>query len=213
MPSRHLSFKEHLLLSEARRPDLKYTQKEVKGKIDRVSTELSGVESANMTKLAKRYARLEVSLKALKEKHDELNTQLKGQVQELFDAEDVVLTRVVETAQFTLTMAKEIKKPDTQEKDYEAIITALSALISDELQPQVEKIIDKFTKVVPAKEPIKRLSVSKEVVKEGVWDSIVSVAKSFLRAMTAWATRYDNKLDVLKKKASNLRERDDSVFL
>jgi len=196
----HLTFKEHLFLSEARRKDLKYSEKKVKDQLDRVSTVLAGTEAANMTKLAKRYARLEVSLKGLKEKHDELNAKLKGQFTELFDAEDAVLTRVVETAQFTLTMAKEIKKGPTQEIDYEGIVNALSALISEELQPAVERIKKQFTKEVPPKEPPKRLSVSKEVVKEGLWDSFVAGARAFLKGIMSWATRYDDKLDALKRK-------------
>jgi len=193
----HLTFKEHLFLYEARQPGVKYTEKQVKGVLDRVTATLSGTDAANMTKLAKRYARLEASMKAMKEKHDELNARLKGDVADLFEAEEVVLTRVVETAQFTLTMAKEIKKADTEEVDYQSIVTALSALVSDELQPRVESIIAKYTKTVPAKEPIKRLSVSKEVVKEGLMDWVAG----FLKSIMSWATRYDMKLDRLKEKA------------
>lgn len=202
----HLTFKEHLFLDEARRGDLKYTEKQVKGALDRVSTALAGTEAANMTKLAKRYARLEVSMKALKEKHDELNQRLKGEVSELFNAEDVVLTRVVETAQFTLTMAKEIKKADTTEVDYASIVTALSALISEDLQPAVEKIIEKFTKTVPAKEPAKRLTVSKEIMNEGLLDTIKRMAASFLKSIKSWAARYDTKLQKLEQQLNNLRE-------
>lgn len=198
---KHLSFKEHLSLFEARKSGLKYTEKQVKGAIDRVTVALSGTESANMTKLAKRYARLEVSLKAMKEKHDELNIRLKGDVQELFDAEDVVLTRVVETAQFTLTMAKEVQKDPTQEVDYTSIIAALSALIPSELQSRVDEITAKYTKIVPPKAPIKRLSVSKEVVKEGVLGDLTNFIKSFVKSIHSWATRYDAKLEALKRKA------------
>lgn len=193
----HLTFKEHLFLYEARQAGVKYTEKQVKGALDRVTATLAGSDAANMTKLAKRYARLEASMAAMKEKHAELNTRLKDEVADLFEAEEVVLTRVVETAQFTLTMAKEIKKDDTQEIDYASIVTALSALISDDLQPAVDRIVQKFTKVVPAKPAIKRLSVSKEVVKEGILDTIAS----FLKSMVSWAARYDSKLDRLKEKA------------
>lgn len=193
----YLTFKEHLFLYEERRQDLKYTEKQVKGVLDRVSIELAGSEAANMTKLAKRYARLEASIKAMKEKHEELNTRLKGDVAGLFEAEEAVLTRVVETAQFTLTMAKEIKKADTSEVDYTSIIAALSVLIPDELQAKIEQITTKYTKVVPAKDPIKRLSVSKEVVKEGLMDWV----KGFVASIMSWASRYDAKLDRLKEKA------------
>lgn len=203
----HLSFKEHLQLMEARQSGVTYTEKQVKGVVDKVTASLSGSQSANMTKLAKRYARLEASLAAMKEKHDELNTKLKGEVQGLFEAEEVVRTRVVETAQFTLTMAKEIQKAGTTstEVDYKAIIAALTVLIPDELQSKVDSITEKYTKVidVPAKPPVKKLSVSKELgaLKEGLLDSMISKFGSFVKSIRSWANRYDGKLNALKKKA------------
>ena len=161
------SFKEHLALMEARGGGRKYTEKQVKGVLDKVTVTLQGAEAGSMTKLLKRYARLEASMKAMKEKHEILNTRLKDDIQEMFNAEDVVVTRVVETAQFTATMAKEIQKTEgSKEVDYEKIIAALSALISEELQPRIDGIIEKYTKIIPPKAPVKRLSVSKEVVKE-----------------------------------------------
>ena len=200
----HLTFKEHLFLYEERRKDLKYTEKQVKGVLDRVSVALAGTDAANMTKMAKRYARLEVSLKALKEKHDELNGKLKDEVSGLFNAEDILLTRVAETAQFTLTLAKQIKKGPTDEVDYKSIIAALTALISDELQPKVDMIIEKYTTSVAAREPAARLSVSKEVVKEGFFDfttKLKKMAETLYNSLVSWASRYDSKLDRLKEKS------------
>lgn len=203
--TQHLTFKENLALLEARRRDIPYTEKEAKGAVDKVTATLSGTEAANMTKLARRFARLDASLNALKEQREVLNAKLKEDVQGMFDAEDVVLTRVVETSQFTLTLAKEIKKDKgTTTMDYEAIIAALSALIDDELQPKVAKIIKKYTEIVPPKDPVRKLIVSKEVVKEGIMDTIEKIknwAAGLLKEMTSWATRYDSKLNNLKKKA------------
>jgi hypothetical protein len=200
---KQLTFKESLSLFEARKPGLAYTEKQVKGTLDRVTVALKGTDSANMTKLAKRYARLEVSMKAMKEKHEELNTRLKSEVQDLFEAEEVVVTRVVETAQFTLTMAKEIQKTEgSKEVDYNSIIAALSALIPSELQSRVDEITEKYTRLIPPKAPIKKLSVSKEVPEsinlvEGIFDFI----KNFVKSITNWATRFDAKLENLKRKA------------
>ena len=197
------TFKEHLTLLEARKSGVKYTEKQVKNVLDKVTATLSGTESASMTKLAKRYARLEASMKAMKEKHEELNTKLKGDVQGYFDAEDVVLTRVVETAQFTLTMAKEVQKGEgTKTVDYEKVIAALSALIPEELQSRVDSITEKYTTIVPPKAPIKRLSVSKEVVSEGLLEK----AAAFFKSIMSWATRFDGKLEALKRKAGMVNE-------
>lgn len=201
----YITFKEHLTLLEARKEGGVYTEKQVKGVLERVTIALEGTESANMTKVAKRYARLEVSLKAMKEKHEKLNEQLKETVQGLFDAEDVVLTRVVETAQFTLTMAKEIKKTEpTKSIDYEKIAAELAKLIPAELQEKIDEITKQYTNLIPPKDPVKKLSVSKEVVKEGIFDSVVKLktwAMSMLKKATSWAAGYDSKLNALKKQA------------
>lgn len=197
-----LSFKEHLFFTEARDPSKTYTEKSVKNNLDRVTVALTGHEAGNMTKLAKRYARLEASIKAMKTKHDELNARLKDDVEGLFDAEDIVLTRVVETAQFTVTLAKEIqKKEGTKDVDYAAIIAALTELIPDELQTQVEQITEKYTKIIPPKAPVKKLSVSKEVTNEGLVGTLAKTIKSFVKSIVSWAMRFDKKLDSLKAKA------------
>ena len=198
----NLTFKDHLALMEARGGGRKYTEKQVKNVLDRVTVTLAGSEAGNMTKLARRFARLDASLKALKEQHDTLNARLKDDIQEMFNAEDTVLTRVVETAQFTLTMAKEIPKTEgSKEVDYASIIAALSALVSDELQPRIDGIIEKYTKIIPPKAPVKRLSVSKDLVKEGVLGNLTNMIKSFVKSIMSWATRYDAKLESLKRKA------------
>jgi hypothetical protein len=197
-----LSFKEHLAIFEARQPGMTYTEKQVKGILDRVTVTLKGNDSASMTKLAKRYARLEVSMKAMKEKHEELNTRLKTEVQDLFEAEEVIVTRVVETAQFTLTMAKEIQKTEgSKEVDYASIIAALSALIPTELQSRVDEITEKYTRLIPPKAPLKRLSVSKEVPEGMVVEGLFGFIKGFVKSIMSWATRFDAKLENLKRKA------------
>ena len=199
----HLTFKEHLTLLEARSENATYTEKQVKNVLDKVTATLSGNESGVMTKLAKRYARLEASMKAMKIKHEELNARLKGDVQGYFDAEDVVLTRVVETAQFTLTMAKEIKKTTpTTSVDYAAIAEALAELIPDELQSKIDEITAKYTSTIPPKDPVSKLSVSKEIVKEGILER----AAAFFKSILSWASRFDNKLDKLKRKAGLVTE-------
>lgn len=202
---KHLTFKEHLYLTEARQPSVKYAEKQVKGALDRVTATLKGSEAASMTKLARRYARLEASMAAMKEKHTELNARLKGEVADLFEAEDVVLTRVVETSQFTLTLAKEIQKTEgSKEVDYASIVAALSALISDELQPKVEAIIEKYTKTIPPKPPVKKLSVSKEITNEGLIETLKRVAAGFLKSIRSWAARYDDKLQKLERRFHEL---------
>ena len=118
------TFKEVIVLSEARDPDLKYTEKVVKNKIDRIIVELSGNPSGVMSRLTSRYDRLDKAIKTMSVKRNEMNEQIKDTVTELFNAEDIVLTRVVETVSFTLTLSKLVKASEQNPKtvvDYESI--------------------------------------------------------------------------------------------
>lgn len=195
------TFKDFLFLTEERRKDLKYTEKQAKGVLERVTTALSGTESATLTKAAKRYVRLENSLKAMKEKRDELNEHLKNSVEGVFDAEDSILTRVVETAQFTLTLAKEIKKDPTKATDYEAVLKAVMTLVDENLQGQINKLIEAYTQEIPAKTPPKKLTVS-----EGIVDKLRAWGKALAARFQSWGLSYDKKLNALKSKVSTLTE-------
>jgi septal ring factor EnvC (AmiA/AmiB activator) len=198
------------VLLESRKPDLTYKEKIVKNKIDRVTVELHGNDSAAMTRLASRYERLEQAIKKMSEKRAELNEQIKEQVTDLFDAEDVVLTRVVETASFTLTLSKLIKSSEQDKKvvvNYEKIAQELVKLIPDELQAKVDEIFKMYTEITnaPDKSPALRIkSKVDENLNEGILDTIKGIAvkiAKWVKDIVSWAASYDQKLDVLKKKA------------
>lgn len=202
------------IITEARNPKLKYTDKVVKDKLERVTVTLESTDSATMSRLAKRYVRLETSLKAMQEKRNEMNAKLKGVVEGMFDPEDAVVTRVVETVSFSLTMAKEVAKdiPESKKLDYEAIAKELIKLIPEELQSKVQEITDTYTKIIPAstKAGVKSLSVSP--LEEGV----VDVAKKAMRALVSrsrqfiqWATGYDKKLSKLEARFNEVKSRKD----
>jgi len=206
----NLTLKEHLLITEAeedrkRRADLTYTEKRVKNELDRVTVELSGSESGVLTKLSGRYDRLDKAIKLMGEKKNELNADIKSRVEELFSAEDVVLTRVIETVSFTMTVSKRLKKADDKKVvDYEAIATELAKLIPEELQAKVEEITLAYTKLIPQEVKSPGLSV-KAKVNEGLFTDlkagVVSMVKRVIKSITSWAIKYDKKLLALKKMA------------
>jgi len=205
----NLSLKEHLLIAEAdeqrkRRSDLTYTEKEVKKQIERVIVELNGSESGQLTRLASRYDRLNKAIKVMGEKKDELNADIKAKVEDLFAAEDIVLTRVIETCSFTLTVSKRAKVPEKVAVDYEAIAKALAELISDELQPQVDEILKTFTTITPMPDKSPALQVKAKVNEGFIGDlkaSIISLIKKTIKKVASWAPKFDKKLATLKKLA------------
>lgn len=204
------TFKETIILSEARNPDLTYSEKVVKNKIDRVTVELAGNPSGVMSRLTSRYDRLDKAIKTMSVKRNEMNEQIKENATGLFDAEDIVLTRVVETVSFTLTLSKLVKSSEQNPKvvvDYEAIAKELAKLIPEELQTQVEAITKMYTEVSIAadKSPALRIKNKNDKLDEGLIDSIKGFATKIVKwakSTASWAVGYDKKLANLKKKLS-----------
>ena len=190
-------------LYEARNPKLSYEEKKTKGVVNRVIVQLKMHDSGVATRLTKKYEDLDLAMKELTEKRNSLNEDMKAMVDDLFDAEDCVYTRVVETASYTITLSKAEKaetKAPTEKVDYEAAFRALAALVPD-LTTQVEKITKEYTEIVPAKDTPASLRVKK--VDEGFKDiarKVMAECKKLLASITSWAAGYDAKLAKLKQK-------------
>lgn len=197
------------MIAEARKPNLPYNEKMVKNKLDRVTVTLSGTDSGAMSRLAKRYERLERSLEAMKKQRDAMNERLKEDVADFFDAEEAVVTRVVETASFTLTLAKEVKKAEPAlKKDYEAIANELAKLIPEELQTKIDEITALYTTIIPPKDPVKKLTVSP--ISEGVISTVKAAIRAIgskLKQFLKWGSSYDKKLGDLQTKLAEVKKK------
>ncbi len=214
MTNNNLTLKEHILISEAdeerkRRTDLTYTEKEVAKKIDRVIVELTGSESGVLTKLASRYDRLNKAIKVMGEKKDELNADIKARVEDLFAAEDVVLTRVIDTVSFTMTVSKTAKQADKVTVDFKAIAEELAKLIPDELQAKVDEIVKAYTVTVAQQDKSPALSVKAKVTESLLSDlgaSVATAIKKAIKSVASWAKKYDKKLAVLARRLADIDE-------
>jgi septal ring factor EnvC (AmiA/AmiB activator) len=194
-----MKISELLNLTEDRQADLVYTEKRIKTLLDRVTVELSGNQSGVMSKLTTRYARLDKTAKLLAARREEVNAQMKDKAEALFDATDAVLTRVVETVSFTITLSKAEKAADKKPKstvDYTAVVKELQTMVP-ELDEQLKALIAKYTEVVAAKDTPVALRV-KSKIEEGVLSSVWSSLKSFAKGIKAWAKGYDERLDALR---------------
>jgi hypothetical protein len=205
-----LTLKERLLIEEAsedrkRRTDLNYLEKVVKNQLDRVIVELKGSESGVLTKLASRYDRLDKAIKVMGQKKNELNADIKARVEDLFAAEDVVLTRVIETVSFTMTVSKRSKTDDKVVVDYKGIAEALAALIPDELQSKVDEITKAYTQISIQPDKSPALSVKAKVSEGLIGDlatSVINAIKKVVKSVASWAKKFDRKLDAIKKLAA-----------
>jgi hypothetical protein len=189
------------LLSEARIPGAKYTEKIAKGAIDKVTLAAEGSTATSITKMLAKYNKISTLLDRLSSLQKSLHADVRVKVTELFDATDEVYTRVVETARFSASVAKNVEKASTKsDTDWEAVARALSELIEDDLQPQVEEIVAKYTKIVQVakKEPALRVTKLDEGLKE-VFGQVKVILAGLTRSMTVWGRSYDRKLASIKE--------------
>ena len=193
----------HQLL-EIRQADLDYSEvrsSPKKGlKLEKVILDLKGNNSGALTRLLKRYERLDKAAQLSKIARDQVNAQIKNIGDMHFDAEDSLVTRIMETNQFTAMLTASqpgSTKPLVKTVHWEAAYNELCTMIP-ELIAQYEKITEKYTTLTPAKDTPVGLKVNSKLV-EGVFSTIRGALASLATSIKEWAVGYDARLKALKK--------------
>ena len=199
-------------IAEARKSDGKYNENKTKGIIDKVILELEGSDAGQATKLARRYKRLQISLKRMEEAKDELNTKLSGMVSGAFDeASDSLVTRVLATASFTVTLAKQQAAKEKSDINYAKIFEGIMTLVDKDLQDKIDELIKANTRTWMADPPKASLTVKQ--IEEGMVDAAKGALGTLLSKITVfadklkakfrvWGRSYDAKLRELKDEAN-----------
>lgn len=208
-----------IMIAEGRDPSIEYTEKKVKGVLDRVTATLSGKQSAAFTRLGKKYEEIDTIEKELSAQKEQLNAEAKEKMEALFDIEDEVYTRVVETASLVLTLSKRTEdQPAPQEQaietDVEGMLAELLEMMPD-LTDTLNTLRNKYTKEVtrtvmkPAagkKGAPPRLGKPKFKTEESA--TISEGISDWIAKFKNWASkklnRFDSKFDQLKAKAESL---------
>lgn len=209
-------------LFEARQvhSEIEYKEKKVKGILDRVIAILTGNKSGSFTRLAQRYKRLDRLTKLMKMERDKLNLETKLKVKDLFDAEDEILTRVIDTASLTITLSKE-QTQTIENIDIDAYVEELEQLMPG-LEDQIAALRAKYTTVdtierseslrVRVKDPEeikiakkKKTKESEDIdLNESKLDQLVSRlsnwAHKVFMSVSQWATKYDAQLQGIRSR-------------
>lgn len=187
-------------LTEERQKDWKYTEKRVKGALNKVILELEGSDSGAMSRLMTRYKRLDRQWKLMEERRNEVNAQVKDVANRIFDAEDALATRVIETVSYTVMLTKATpasEKEPTKKVDFESAFAELARLVP-ELEAKAKEILEKHTELVPPKDTPTALKYTPKL-EEGI-GGLVSKIKVFVKSMLTWGREYDAKLDAFRRK-------------
>jgi hypothetical protein len=126
------------------------------------------------------------NLKAqLKQMQDTTKTQTRQDVAFLFDVEDAVFTRVIETKNVILEISKDPKP--TESPQYKKILEALEKHLTPDLIEVLEKLKEEH-KTITQKDP----AVKYRVKEDGASEIDMS-------SFTDWIESYDRKLDLVKQ--------------
>lgn len=209
------SFKE--FLAEAKRdPNIEYEEISSKGKLDKAIAKLKGADSGTVTKLAKKFHEAQKEIDRLERDKKDAHEKLNEQVLARFDAAtDLVVTRVLETAEFTVTLSKQqADKEDKNVIDYENLYTEVLKLVDKSLLPKVDELTIQFTKLVKgSKGPKPSLSVKKIDEATAASNPIAAwlakateFAKDLLARYKTWSKEYNVQLKSLIKESKRLGE-------
>lgn len=177
------------LLLEARISDIEYHDD-----AEQVIAVLKSRNSQVYTNLAKKVekiSQLEAEISSLKE---QVKQETRDNIQDLFDAEDAVKTRVVDTVSFILTLSKDPKP--TESPKYKDILEALSK----QLTPDLINVLEALKKqMVTVTQKAPSLRIRPQQIDEGFLGDLF---KRIKQSIFSWARGYDAKLDQLKLMAA-----------
>lgn len=166
----------------SKNPNINYFKTERKGEIDTVIARLSSTESRKYSKLASNLREIKELEEAISTRRKEVEDEARDLIQDLFEADDIIHTRVVETVSFILTLSKQ-PKPTTSVK-YAEVLKELEQHLTPELIKVLENIKTKFSSVSQ-----KSASLKTELNES---------SSNYLDKIEHWASKYDKCLDHLK---------------
>lgn len=176
-------FRKLINLFDSRRTDIEYQDT-----ASEVAAKLRSHPSGVFTKLAMKVLRIEELETEISQLKEEVKAGARENVAELFNAEDAVKTRVIETLQFILTLSKDPKPTVTPQ--YKNILEELTKHLTPELILVLEEIKKKMV-TVTQKAPSLKVKPIDQDLSEGVMSK-------FTHIIMNWAQKYDAKLDNLK---------------
>ena len=153
---------------------------------DKVIANLTSHDSAAFTRLANQIKKMQVLEDDIKKIKEDIKAATKQDIQSLFDAEDAIKTRVVETVSFSLVLSKDPKPSETVK--YKEVLEELSKNLTPDLIAKLEELKKKY------------LTITQKSASLTLKESILDTLKTFFKSIVSWGNSFDSKLEELKKK-------------
>jgi hypothetical protein len=179
------------IINEARLGDFPYMDEP-----DKTTVSLKSHQSQIYTNLAKKVKRINELKTELKALEDEVKQSSRENVSDLFDIEDAVKTRVIDTVSFIITLSKDPKA--TVSPKYKDILEVLEKQLTPELISVLEGLKKTMVTVTQKAPSLKIEPKDKPQLDEGKLSQYITKLKNWVMS---WGAKYDAKLDQLKSMA------------
>lgn len=180
--------------------DIEYSAVGKGEEVNKVVAVLKRGKSAKYTRLGNNFLRMQQLKEEIDRVNDEMKEDLRGAIADIFNPEDAVYTRVIETAQFVIQITKDPKAAETVQ--YAKVLAELESKLTPELLEALKIIKNKYTSVQKAKPPsitnVEKKTEESIDLSEGVWDAIKSIWSKFASSIKSWLNGYDRRLAALK---------------
>lgn len=187
-----------LNILEARRDDVDYTDDEKS-----VKATVKGKTSGEFTKLANQYTEVMEIERGIKAEKSRISEKLKGSVKELFDAEDALKTKYVETVSTIISIKKDVEEREEETFDIDGFFEEMHDLLDNEIVDKLLEIREKYINIrkISAKEGgIGTVKIKESVISESFVSNLNKWAESFANGIMKRLSIFDKKVDKIKRR-------------
>lgn len=177
--------------------------------IDRIIAKLSGHKSSKITRLVDRFVETKLAMEEAIKSHEEIKALTKDSINEHFEEEEKFITRVVETAKWSVTFNKgtKAKEVDTKKIKYEEALEEIYNTFP-EIKDAINEIIKKNTEI--KKEFKKEISGAINIdhiklVNEGFKESMLALYSKIQMLYKQLSTRLKSTNKMLAKNLMKYR--------
>jgi hypothetical protein len=185
---------------EARTPnnEISYTDEK-----DKLTIDIKGKKSAEITKLAKQFMEVKKLEKELKETKDSMTDNIKRVTEALFDAEDALKTKYIKTVSTVMTITKDISPSQKEEFDVDGFFKELHDLLDKDIVSKLLDLKEKYTNIKEIsgrKGSLRDVKIKEEVISESFMSSLKEWTLDFANKIMKRLPLFDKKLQKLMKK-------------
>lgn len=187
-------------LMEARQPsaDISYTDTETSA-----TAKLKGKKSSEFTRLATQYDEIMEIERGIKSEKRRISEKLKSSVKDLFDAEDALKTKYVETVSAAISVKKDVEARDEETFDLDGFFEEVYDLLDKEIVSKLLEIREKYINIrkVGAREGgIGTVKIKESIIKESFLSNLKDWASDFANRITRRLPIVDKRFNKIKRK-------------